>query len=209
MQREILRPNRERHLVKAKSEIGKKYNHLTILDVYPVQNGKVKQYFAKVHCDICNTHKDVILYKVTKEHIKQCGCSNGLISSAKKRRYKNFVLGDSKYNDLPRIYVAVYSPEQLAHLDRQWDIQNSKCFYTDMPISLSNKIVFNNREIREAAIDHIVPKDNSSPTNLVWVHPFVNWLKGSFSLDEFEKMIDILYNSKELRLRNVQNISDS
>lgn len=53
--------------------IGKKYGHLTILDIYVKQDGKKKRSFAKCKCD-CGNIKEIRLGHIKSEASKSCGC---------------------------------------------------------------------------------------------------------------------------------------
>ena len=175
-----------------KDIIGKKYNKLTILDIYSVYNKNNRIVFtAKCVCD-CGNKKDIIVSHIKYNKIGSCGCDKSGYNKTRGERSKLYT-GYKKISG--KLWGNIKSGAKRRNLDFNitiqyaWDIykqQYGKCALSGMDIGFDGT----SRESYKtsASLDRIDNHKVYIEGNVRWVLKDINMIRGSYDSGYFIKL---------------------
>lgn len=161
--------------------LGKVNGQLTVIDYEyrRYKNGRsVTYYICKCSCGNNHTVKaDIFNYKECHS-CKDCqGFNKGFSRNIDIRRYFSRLKGNAKKRKLE------FNITQ-SDIEKLLKEQNNKCSLSKMNISLSNGT---------ASLDRINSNLGYIPNNIQWVHRNINYMKYTFSQEEFIKLCSLVY----------------
>jgi len=77
------------------------------------------------------------------------------------------------------------------HLLQRWATQDSKCFYTDIPLEIKR---FRETKDESPSVDRIVPELGYVDGNVVWCINRINRIKNDVSLEEMKVWMPVWYD---------------
>lgn len=185
-----------------KNRIGESYNYLTIIEDLGKQR---KSNHRMVRCQ-CSCGNEIVTryFDVCTSRTKSCGCykqSDTHRNLARKNSLKLVEEGKiSKIDDDTafRYYIkAIKSRDKkssiaIIDLRNQWETQNGRCAYTNIPLILATHSDYNYPKFMQASVDRIDSNLGYEVSNIQFVSITCNYAKNSMSHDEMKAFIDII-----------------
>lgn len=141
----------------------------------PRASGGVGKMCKKCH----NSHPSVIKYEINRLDVRSKLFDNDIKSYLTKRCYAT--KNQAKYKQVPFNLTSEY-------LINQWETQNGKCFYTNLPM-VSHGKDFGWQRWDAPSLDRLEPDKGYIEGNVVWCCFGVNSFKGRLNETQFKERL--------------------
>jgi hypothetical protein len=180
--------------MKSKSEVGKRYFNLTVLEETNKRT-KAREKIFRVRCN-CGTEKEIALTHVRRGSIKSCGC-------LKVGKFKEFIKGNVWDNHvgfkgcggmLGSVWGRILASAKKRNIkveisiEEAWGLfekQNGKCALSGETITFAKNCKELKLGLNTASLDRIDSSLGYVKDNVQWVHVKVNYMKQQFKQIDF------------------------
>jgi len=194
---------------KWKPEIGKIYGNFKIIDdlVELTKDNKVK-FHVKCSCNKTQFVSAYFLESGRQNCCKECSSRNAYNTSKINNKRLGFIKlnheGIGNFTKTAFWYIKNCAKKRNIYWDKEitieylWNLlekQNFKCFYTKLPIKLTEERKKNNVNFSKmtASLDRIDSKKGYTKDNIQWVHKTINLMKNNLLEKDFKNFCKLVY----------------
>lgn len=174
-----------------------------------------KRKMGEVICDSCDKNFEKPLSEINRNNKlgRKNFCSRHCVGI---HNTKNLLSGNKSVNDISKYsnnrkdvytkfkyhYRSILSRNKIVDVTiedllEQWELQNGKCFYTNIELVLSTYSKIKKDPIYSASLDRVDSSKGYVKGNIRWVSRSINYMKNDMSDDKVFELFDIIQNIKK------------